>query len=124
RGPGEAAAAGGGGARPAEAAAGTRTAGTAILARARFADRERPAVEHLPVELLDRLFGVAAVLELDEREAARPSRFTVDRQDDLSRRRHGAEIRSQVGFRGAVSEITDEQANGQSHVSLQGEWGQ
>jgi len=98
-------------------AAGPGPARPAIFARAGFAHGERTSVEHLAVELLNRLLGVRAVEELDEREPARTPGFPVDRQHDLRRRRHGSEIAPQIGFGGAVSEITDEQTNGQSTLS-------
>jgi hypothetical protein len=71
----------------------------------------------LPVEFLNRLLGMSAVEELDEGEPARTARFPIDRQHDLRRRRHGSEVAPQIGFGGAVSEITDEQTNGQSTLS-------
>jgi len=39
------------------------------------------------------LLGVAAVLELDESEAARTAGFAVDGKDNLGRGGHDAEIR-------------------------------
>src|SRR5262249_37335332 len=113
----EPAAAGSARTRSAEAAAGPRPAGTAILARARFAAGERPAVEHLAVESLDRVFRMGAVLELDKSEPTRTPGLTVYGQDDLRRRRHCTEIGAQVGFSGAVREIANEQADGQSTLS-------
>ena len=98
-------------------AAGPRSARSAILAGARFADRERPSVVRLSVELLDRLFGVRAIDEFDEREPSRAAGFPIDRQHDLRGRRDGAEVGAQVGFSRAVGEITDEQTDGQSTVS-------
>src|SRR5439155_285028 len=97
------------GTRTGEAAGARRTAGSAIFARARFADGERPSGEQLPVEPLNRLFGVRAIREFHEREPAGTPGFTIDRQHDLRRRRDGAEIRAQVSFGRAVCEITDEQ---------------
>ena len=96
---------------------GARSARTAIFARARFADRERPAVEHLSVEALDRLFGVRAIEKLDERESARTTGFAIDRQHDLRRRRDRAEVGTQIRFGRAVREITNEQTDGQSTLS-------
>src|SRR5205085_5985047 len=104
-------------ARPGGVTAGPRPAGSAILAGARFADRQRPAVVRLSVELLNRLFGVRAIDEFDEREPAGPSGFAINRQHDLRRRRDRAEVAAQVGFSGAVSKITNEQTDGQSTVS-------
>ena len=95
---------------------GRGSAGPAIFARARFADRERPAVEHLTVELLNRLFGVRAVEKLDERKTARPTGLAVDRQHDVRRRRDGAEVRAQVGFSGGVGQVADEEADSQSSL--------
>ena len=76
------------GAGAAEAAAGTRGPGAAILAGACFAHRKGPAVEQHAVELLNGLFRIGAILELDEREAARTTGLTlthdVDRRDRTS----------------------------------------
>ena len=58
----------------------TRAAGPPVFPGARFAHRQRPAVENLPVEFLDRLLGLRAVEELDERESPRPAGVAVDRQ--------------------------------------------
>jgi hypothetical protein len=60
---------------------------------------------------------VGAVDEFHEREPARATGFTVDRQHDLRGRCDRAEVRAQVCFSGAVGEITDEQTDGQSTVS-------
>jgi len=98
--------------------AGARTAGAAILAGARFADGERASVEDLPIEFLNRLLRMRAVLELDEREAARAAGLAIDGQDDLRRRRNGTEVASQVGFCGAVGEVSNEQADGQAVLSV------
>src|SRR5262249_8173294 len=98
-------------------AAGTRTAGAAIFTGARFADRQRPPVEHLTVESLNRLFGVRAVGKFHERKPTRTSGLAVDRQHDLRRRSDGSEVAPQIRFGGAVCEITDEQTNGQSTLS-------
>ncbi len=46
--------------------------------------------------------------------AAGAAGFTVDRQDDLRRRRYGAEITAQLGFAGAVRQVADEQTDSQS----------
>src|SRR5439155_20418828 len=102
------------GTRTREAAGARRTAGSAIFARARFADGEGPSGEHLPVETLNRLFGVRAIDEFDKGEPARAPGFGMDREHDLRRRRDGTEIGAQVGFGRAVSEITDEQTDGQA----------
>jgi hypothetical protein len=60
---------------------------------------------------------VSAIDEFDERKSSRAAGFPIDGQHDLRGRRHGAEVAAQVGFGGAVSEITDEQTDGQSTVS-------
>src|SRR5262245_17764475 len=104
-------------ARSAEPAAGARSAGPAILTSARVAYRQRTAVEHLSVEFLNRLFGVRAVLELDEREPARAPGLAIDGQNDLGRGGHCAEVRTKVGFSRGVREITNEQTDGQSTLS-------
>src|SRR6185295_7506473 len=113
--------------RPRRESAGTWTGGepagprrparTAVLTRTRLADGERPPVEHLSVEALDRLFGVCAIGEFDEREPTRASGLAIDRQHDLRRRSDGPEVAPQIGFGGAVRKIPDEQTNGQSTIS-------
>jgi hypothetical protein len=60
---------------------------------------------------------VSAILEFDECESAGTARFAIDRQDDLRRRRDGAEIAAQISFGGAVRKIANEQADGQSTLS-------
>src|SRR5262249_46006499 len=60
-----------------------RTAGSAIFTRARLADCQRPAVEDLSVEALDRLFRVRAIRVFHEGEAARAACFAIDGQHDL-----------------------------------------
>jgi hypothetical protein len=60
---------------------------------------------------------VRAIDEFDKRKSSRAAGLPIDGQDDLRGRRDGAEIRAQIGFSGAVSEITDEQTDGQSTVS-------
>src|SRR5262249_34014407 len=99
--------------------AGTRTAGTraaraTVLAGARFADRQRPSVEHLAVEFLNGLFRVRPLLKLDECEPARPPRLAVNRKHHLRGGRDGSEVGTQVGLRRAVRKITDEQTDSQS----------
>src|SRR6185295_8351966 len=94
-----------------------RTARPAIFAGARLADREGASIEGLPVEALDRLLGVRAVDEFDECEPAGAAGLAIDRQHDLRRRRHRAEVGAQISFGGAVGKITDEQADGQSTLS-------
>ena len=73
--------------------------------------------DDLSVEALDGLLGVRAIDEFDEGESPRTSGLPIDRQHDLRRRRHGAEVTAQIRFSGAVGEITDEQTDGQSTVS-------
>src|SRR5262249_36377664 len=103
--------------RPAEPASGPRSAGPAVFTSPCFANRERPSVEHLAVESLDRLLGVGAILTFDEREAPRPARFAIHRQDHLRGRCDSTEVAAQVGFSGAVREIAYEQTDGQSTLS-------
>jgi len=61
---------------------------------------------------------VRAILEFNEREAARAARLAVDGQHDLRRCRNGTEVASQVGFCGAVGEVSNEQADGQTVISV------
>jgi hypothetical protein len=60
---------------------------------------------------------VRAIDEFDECEPAGAAGLAIDRQHDLRRRRHRAEVGAQISFGGAVGKITDEQADGQS-ISL------
>jgi len=71
----------------------------------------------LSVEALNRLLGVTAILELDKRESPWTAGLAIDGQHNLRRRRHGAEVRAQIGFSGGVREITNEQTDGQSTLS-------
>ena len=105
-------------ARPRTKPSRPRTAGTPILTRSRFADSQRPAVEDLAVEFLNGLFSVGTILEFNKRKASRPAGFAIDRQDDLGRRRDGTKVASQVGFSGAVGEVTNEQTDGQTVLSV------
>jgi hypothetical protein len=56
----------------------------------------------LSVEALDGLFGVRAVLELDERKTAWAASRTVNWKDNLRGWRDRAEIGAQIRFRRAV----------------------
>src|SRR5262249_33610139 len=96
------------------------TTGTAIFTRARFADSERTSVEHLTIETLDRLLGVGALGELDERESARTAGFSIDGQHDLRGLRDRSKVGSQIRFGCAIGQIPDEQTNSQSTFSLLG----
>ncbi len=101
-----------------EPAAGTRTAGPSILACASLAHGERSTVEDLTVEALNRRLGVGTIHEFDEREPAGATCFPVNGEHDLGRRRDGAEIGAQVRFSRAVRQVTDEQPDSQSVISL------
>src|SRR5262249_29903693 len=107
-----------GSARPRAETARTRAAGAAIFARTGFADGQRAAVEHLPVELLYRFFGVGAILKLHERESAWAAGLAIDWQHHLRGCRNATEVASQVGFCGAVGEVSNEQADGQAVLSV------
>src|SRR5262245_20332589 len=98
-------------------AAGTRTTRAPILARARFADGQRAPVEDLPVELLNRLLRMRAILKFDEGESSRASRFAVDGHDHLRRWSNRAEVVAEIRFSGRVRQIADEQTDGQSTLS-------
>ena len=92
-----------------EAAAGARrTAGSAIVARARFADRQRPAHEQLPVELLDGRFRRVAIGVFDERKSTRAAGFAIERPHDLRGLADSGEMRPQVVFCGLIREIAYE----------------
>mgnify|MGYP001582928252 CR=1 FL=1 len=95
----------------------SRTTRSPIFARPSFTDREGTAVENLAVELLNRPLGVRTILEFHECEPTRTSRLAIDRQDDLRRRRNGAEVGSEIRFSRAVRKIADEQTDSQSTLS-------
>jgi len=98
------------------AAGRTWTAATAVFTGARFADRQRAAIEHLAIEFLNRLFRMPSILELDECESPRTSSFAIDRQHDLRRRSDGAEVAPEISFGGGVRQITHEQTDSQSKL--------
>jgi hypothetical protein len=86
------------------------------------ADRERPPVEHLTVELLDRGLGLPAIEKFHERKATRTTRIAVDGQHDLRRGRDSPEVRPKVRFSGRVRQIADKQADSQSTHSWVKKW--
>jgi hypothetical protein len=63
------------------------------------------------IELADRLFGHGAIGVIHEREAARPARFPVYREDDGSRDTDGGQVLPQLCFRRRVGQVADEQSN-------------
>src|SRR5206468_13094954 len=107
--------------RPSAEAAGPRTrrwtARAAVFTRARFADGKGPAVEHLPVELLNRLFGVCAIQVFHECKPPGSSGLAIDWQDDLRWRRNGAEVGSEIPFGRGVRKIADKQTDSQSTLA-------
>jgi hypothetical protein len=78
------------GARP-EASRPWRTR-RAILAGARFADGEGPALERLGVKLADDFLGLSTVDKLDERKSARATGLAIDRHGDVGRLCDGCEV--------------------------------
>src|SRR5262245_8193839 len=95
----------------AEAAAGTWSARAALLARARFADRQAAALEQLLIELSNRLFGDGAVGVVDEREAARAAGFTIDGQHDRRGFADAREMLSQLCLGRGIRQVADEQTD-------------
>jgi hypothetical protein len=89
-----------------------RSAGSAILPRARFADSKRPTHEQLPVKLLNRCFGCLAIRVFDKRKPACAASFAVEWPHDLRRFADGGKVRPQVVFRGLIREIAYEQSDG------------
>jgi hypothetical protein len=107
-------------ARAAESAAGPRTTVSAarwsrawrpVFPRARFAHREVAPHERLRIELLDDLLGDTALSELDEREAARTSRFAINRHHDVSGCGDRCEVSSEIRFGRAVGEVPYEETD-------------
>jgi hypothetical protein len=60
------------------------------------------------VQLLNGALGHSAIVVVDERESARPSRIAIRRYHDLQRITDRAEVLPDVGFGRAVREISDE----------------
>jgi hypothetical protein len=88
-----------------------RASRTAVLACARLAHRQRATHEELTVELLDGRFGRRAVGVLHKGEAARSTRFTVERPDDLRWLTDGCEMRSQIFFGCLIRKVAYEKSD-------------
>ena len=99
-------------------AAGHRNRRAAVFSRTRLADRERTAIEDLSIEPLNGGFGMRADEELHECKPARATCLPIDGKYDLRRRRHRAEIGTKVCLRRAVRQVTNEQPDSQSVISL------
>ncbi len=82
-----------------------------ILARARFADRQRPALKRLRVELADDFLRLVTVHELDERESARTTGLAIDRHGDVGGLCDGCEVGAEIGLTRTVGEVPDEQTD-------------
>jgi hypothetical protein len=65
----------------------------------------------LLVESANRFFGDTAIGIIDEREASRPARFTIDRQYDLCWRPHTRKMFAQFRLVGGVRQVPDEQTD-------------
>jgi hypothetical protein len=65
----------------------------------------------LPVELLDRRFGLRPLGVFDEGKATRATGLAVERPNNLRRLTNLREMLTQVVFRGLVREISYEQSN-------------
>lgn len=85
--------------------------GRAILARARFAHGERPALEWLRVKLADNFFGFRAIGKLDECKSAWTTSLAIDRHGDVRRLCDGREVCPKIGLARAVGEVPDEQTD-------------
>jgi hypothetical protein len=83
----------------------------AILARARFADRQRTSLGGLRVEFLDNFFGDGAIGELDERETARTTGLAIDRHGNVGWLGDGSQVSSKISLTCPVGEIPDEQTD-------------
>ena len=106
------------GPRSAKAAAGTgcESARRTIFARPRLAHGQAAALKRLRVELLDDLFGLAALEELHERKATRTSGLAIDRHDDMGGFGDGREVGAKVSFAGPVGKVPDEQTDSQGFL--------
>jgi hypothetical protein len=89
-----------------------RSAGSSVIARAGFADGERPPHEQLSVELLNRGLRGLAIGIFHERKPTRAPGLAVERPYDLRGFADGRKVRPQVLFRGLIREIAYEQSNG------------
>jgi len=65
----------------------------------------------LGVELFDDAFGDFALREFNEREAAGPAGFPIDRHDDVGRLCDGREVGAQIRLRRAVRKVPNEQTD-------------
>jgi len=83
----------------------------AILAGARFADGEGPALERLGVELANDFLCLRTVDKLDERKSARATGLAIDRHGDVGRLCDGCEVGPEIGLARTVGEISDEQTD-------------
>jgi len=83
----------------------------AILAGARFADGEGPALERLGVELANDFLCLRTVDKLDERKSARATGLAIDRHGDVGRLCDGCEVGAKIGLGRTVGEISDEQTD-------------
>jgi hypothetical protein len=84
---------------------------TTILASTRFADRERPPLEWLCVELANDFFRLVAVRKLDERKSAWASGLSIDRHSDVGRLCDGREVSPKISLTRTVGEVPDEQTD-------------
>jgi hypothetical protein len=82
-----------------------------ILACTRFADRERPALKRLRIELADDFLRFFTVHELDERKPAWTAGFAIDWHGDVGGLCDGREVGPKIGLARAVGEISDEQTD-------------
>jgi hypothetical protein len=99
------------GPRSAKSSARSRSAGSAFLAGPRFADGERPALEWLLVESLDRFFRDTAIRIVDERETSRSSGLPIYGQYDRCGLADARQVRSQLCLRGGIRQIANEQTD-------------
>jgi len=92
------------------------TARRALLARTGFVDRERPTLEGLFMEHLDRLGNIFRRRHFDEGETAGSPRRAVLHDVNGDHRAGLGEVVLQVIFRGVEGKVTDEQSGG--HISF------
>jgi hypothetical protein len=92
-------------------ASGTWRTRRAILAGARFADGERPALERLRVKLANDFLGLCAIRKLDECKSARATGLAINRHGDVGRLCDGCEVSPEIGLARTVGEIPDEQTD-------------
>ena len=82
-----------------------------ILARARFADRQRATLKWLCVEFADHFLRFVTVHEFDECESARTTGLAIDRHGNVGGLSDWREVGAEVRLSRTVGEVPDEQTD-------------